>query len=319
MRAIVIERFGGPEVLQLADLPDPHAASGEVRIAVSVAGTNPVDASNRSDGSWAGIDLPYVPGYDVAGVVDQVGEGVSSVSVGDRVMAMTPFPRGGGGYAELVVVPADLVAALPAGVSFVDAAAVPLAAGTAYDVLERIDLAPGSWVLVHGASGGVGTSFVQLAAARDLNVIAASSPRSHDLLRDLGAAACIDYHDVDVADVARKIAGAPMEAIVDLVGGSALEQSLNAVRSHGRLASIATPDLDLDPLLDMNLTFHGVLISDDGERVQALAELIAAGTIRPIVAEVFPLERATDAHRQLETGHSGGKIVLQVNSDGSDR
>lgn len=316
MRVVVIERFGGPEVLQLADLPDPRVGAGEVRIAVHAAGANPVDASNRSDGSWAGIDLPHVPGYDVAGVVDRVGEGVGSVSVGERVMAMTPFPRGAGGYAEFVVLPADLIAPFPAGVSFAEASAVPLAAGTAYDVLDRIDLAPGSWVLVHGASGGVGTFLVQLAAAGELHVVAAASARSHELLRDLGAEACVDYNDVDVAEAARKIAGGRVDAIVDLVGGSALQRSLSAVRSHGELASIATPELDLDPILDMNLTFHGVLISDDGERVRALAELMAAGTMRPIVAEVFPLERVADAHRQLETGHSGGKIVLQVRPDG---
>jgi NADPH:quinone reductase-like Zn-dependent oxidoreductase len=150
-------------------------------------------------------------------VVDQVGEGVITPSVGDLAMAMTPFPRGAGGYAEFVVLAADLVAALPADVSLIDAAAVPLAAGTAHDLLQRIDLAPGSWVLVHGASGGVGTFFVQLAAARDLRVIAASSPRSHDLLRDLGAEACVDYHDVDVAAAARDIAAGPVNAIVDLV------------------------------------------------------------------------------------------------------
>ncbi|HEV8087957.1 MAG TPA: NADP-dependent oxidoreductase [Actinomycetota bacterium] len=316
MRAVVIERFGGPEVMQVRDRPDPDAGAGEVRISVYAAGTNPVDASDRSDGSWAGIDLPHVPGYDVAGLVDQVGEGVDGISVGQRVMAMMPFPRGAGGYAEFVVLPADLVAPLPAGVSFIDGAAVPLAAGTAYEVLERIDLAPGSWVLVHGASGGVGTFLVQLAATRDLHVIAASSARSHDLLRELGAADCIDYRDVDVAEAARGIAGGPVEAIVDLVGGTALQQSLGAVRSHGQLASIATPDLDLDPILDENLTFHGVLIEDSGERVRTLAGLLRAGTIRPILAEVFPLERVADAHRFLETGHSGGKIVLQVRSEG---
>src|SRR5689334_11539010 len=103
MRAVRIERFGGPDVLQLVDVPDPDVRSGHVRIAVHAAGTNPVDASNRSDGSWAGLELPHIPGYDVAGVIDQVGDGVDAVAVGDRVMAMTPFPRGGGGYAELVV------------------------------------------------------------------------------------------------------------------------------------------------------------------------------------------------------------------------
>src|SRR5215471_6606563 len=243
MRAIVIERFGGPQVIQLTDLPDPQAGTGQVRIAVHAAGTNPVDTSNRSDGTWARLELPHVLGYDVAGVVDQVGEGVDPAIVGRRVMAMTPFPRGAGGYAELVVLDTDLIASIPNDVSFVDAAAAPLAAGTAHDVLERIDLAPGGWVLVHGASGGVGTFFVQLAAARQLKVIAAASTRSHELLRELGAAACVDYHDVDLAEAPKTIAGGPVDAIVDLVGGSALQRSLGAVRSHGELASIATPDL----------------------------------------------------------------------------
>lgn len=316
MRAVMIERFGGPEVLQVADLPDPQAGPGQVRVAVHAAGTNPVDASNRSDGSWAGLDLPHVPGYDIAGVVDQVGDGVDDVAVGDRVMAMTPFPRGAGGYAELAVIDADLVAPLPRAVSFVEAAAVPLAAGTAHDVLERIDLAPGSWVLVHGASGGVGTFLVQLAAARGLRVVAAASERSHDLLLELGATACIDYHDVDVVDAAREIAAGPVDAVVDLVGGTAIQGGLEAVRSHGQLVSIATPELDLDPVLDENLTFHGVLIEDSGERMRTLARLVAEGEARPIVAGVLPLEQAAEAHRRLETGHSGGKIVLQVRPEG---
>lgn len=316
MRAVVIERFGGPEVLRLADLPDLQAGPGQVRVAVHAAGTNPVDAGNRSDGSWAGLDLPFVPGYDVAGVVDQVGEGVDAISIGDRVMAMTPFPRGAGGYAEQVAIDVDLVATLPADASMIEAAAVPLAGGTAYDVLERIDLDPGSWVLVHGASGGVGTFLVQLAAARGLRVVALASERSHDLLGDLGADRCIDYHDVDVARGALEAAGGPVDAVVDLVGGSSLHESLGAIRPYGKLASIASPDLDMDPIVDANLTFHGVLIADSGDRVRALAGLMGAGTIRSVVAEVFPLERAADAHRQLETGHSGGKIVLRIQYEG---
>jgi NADPH2:quinone reductase len=316
MRAVTIERFGGPEVLEVVDAPEPQAGPGQVRIAVHAAGTNPVDASNRSDGSWARLDLPHVPGYDVAGIVDQVGSGVDAVSLGERVMAMTPFPRGAGGYAEFVVVDAALVATMPDGASFVEAAAVPLAAGTAHDVLERIELPPGSSILVHGASGGVGTFLVQLAKARDLHVIAAASERSHDLLRDLGAEACVDYHDVDVGDAARRIVGRPLDAIVDLVGGMALQRSLSAVRSHGQLASIATPDLDLDPVLDENLTFHGVLIFDSPERMRTLAGVLGAGAIRPVIADVFPLEGVVDAHHLLETGHSGGKIVLQVRAEG---
>jgi len=315
MRAVVIERFGGPEVLRVADVPDPEPGPREIRIAVHAAGTNPVDASNRSDGSWAGLDLPHVPGYDVAGVVDQVSAGVDANSVGDRVMAMMPFPRGAGAYAEMVVVDADLVATVPDDVSLVDAAAVPLAAGTALDVLDRVDVAPGSWVIVHGASGGVGTFVTQLAAARGIRVIAVASERSHDILLELGAAACIDYHDADIADAAVTIAAGPVDAVLDLVGGSSLQRSLPAVRRYGRLASIATPDLDLDPVVDANLTFHGVLIADGGERIRTLARLLATGVIRPVVAEVFPLERVVDAHRLLATGHAGGKIVLRIQPD----
>ena len=316
MRAVVVERFGGPDVLQVADLPDPQAGPGQVRIAVHAAGTNPVDASNRDDGSWAGIELPHVPGYDIAGIVDQIGEGTDGVAIGDHVMAMMPFPRGAGGYAELVTIDASLVARLPDDVSLVEAAAVPLAAGTADDVLERIDLDAGSRVLVHGASGGVGTFFVQLAATRGLRVVAAASARSHDLLRSLGATACIDYHDADVVYETVKAVGGKVDAIVDLVGGPSLAASLAAVRSRGQLASIATPDLDLDPILDANLTFHGVLIDDDGDRVRRLADLLASGALRPVVAEVYFLEQAADAHRRLETGHSGGKIVLRVRTEG---
>jgi len=311
----VIERFGGPDVLQVVEVPDPRSGPGQVRIAVHAAGTNPVDASNRDDGSWAELDLPHVPGYDVAGIVDQVGEGADGVAIGDHVMAMTPFPRGAGGYAELVTIDAGLVARLPDDVSLIEAAAVPLAAGTASDVLQRIDLAAGSAVLVHGASGGVGTFFVQLAAAGGLRVVAAASARSHDLLRSLGATACIDYHDADVVDATLDALGGPVDAIVDLVGGSSLAGSLGAVRSRGQLASIATPELDLDPILDANLTFHGVLIADDGDRVRLLADLLASGKLRPVVVEEYPLERVADAHRRLEAGHSGGKIVLRVRTE----
>lgn len=317
MRAVMIERFGGPEVLHVVDAPDPQAGPGQVRIAVVAAGTNPVDASNRRDGSWARIELPHVPGYDIAGVVDQVGDGVDTVSVGERVMAMTPFPSGAGGYAELVVLDQQLVGRVPDAVSLIESAAVPLAAGTAFDVLERINPARGSWLLVHGASGGVGTFLVQLAAAREVRTIAVASSRSHDVLRDLGASACIDYQDGDVAEAVAEIASGPVDAIVDLVGGTALHRSLAAVRAHGQLVSIATPELDLDPVLDENLTFHGVLISDSGERIRELARLMDAGTFRAVIADVLPLEQAAEAHRTLETGHSGGKIVLQLRPDGS--
>jgi NADPH:quinone reductase len=227
-------------------------------------------------------------------------------------MAMTSFPGGAGGYAELAVVDADLLAPNPAGYSFVDAAAVPLAAGTAWEVLQRLRPAPGAWLLVHGASGGVGTFLVQLAAAADLRVIAVGGAGSHRLLRELGAAHCLDYHTAAVAPAAVAAAGGPVDAIVDLVGGTGLQDSLAAVRAGGQLAAIATPRLDLDPVLDANLTLHGVLIQDNGDRTRILADLLGRQVIRPVIAGVYPLERAAEAHRRLESRHSGGKLVLQI-------
>jgi NADPH2:quinone reductase len=319
MKAVLVKGFGDPDVLQVAEVPDPQAGPGQVRVAVHAAGTNPVDAGNRADGTWARLRPPCILGYDIAGVVDQVGDGVHNLRVGDRVMAMTPFPSGAGGYAELTVLDADLtvldadlVAPIPADCSFIDAAAVPLAAGTAWEVLRRLQPVPGAWVLVHGASGGVGTFFVQLAAAGAVRVIAVGGAGSHHLLGELGAACCVDYHATAVAPAAVAAAGGPVDAIVDLVGGAGLQASLTAVRAHGHLAAIATPHLDLDPVLDANLTFHGVLIEDNDKRTRNLADLLGRHTIRPVIAGVYPLERAAEAHRRLETGHSGGKIVLQV-------
>ena len=231
---------------------------------MTAAGTNPVDASNRADGSWAGIQFPHVPGYDVAGVIDAMGAGVTRVGVGDTVMAMTSFPRGAGGYAEFVVTSADLVATLEADVDLVAAAAVPLAAGTALEVLERLSLDHRSTLLVLGGSGGVGQFLLQLASHEGLRTIAVGGPSSHERMRDDGAAACIDYTTEDVAARTLKLPGGRVDAIADLVGGDQLARSLGALKPRGSAASIATPDLDLDAVLDNNIAFHDVSSTTTG-------------------------------------------------------
>lgn len=312
MKAVVVHRSGGPDELHLEEIADPEPGAGEVRIAVTAAGTNPVDASNRDDGSWAGIEFPHVPGYDVAGVIDAIGPEVTGVRDGDTVMAMTSFPRGAAGYAELVVTSADLVATLEPDVDLVSAAAVPLAAGTALDVLERLALDRGSTLLVLGASGGVGQFVLQLAGHEGLRPIAVGGRSSHERMRDDGADACIDYTTEDVAQRTLELAGEPVDAIADLVGGDLLNRALGALKPKGSVASIATPELDLDAVLDNNITFHGVLIDDDGTRTRRLADLFARGVLRPHVSHVLPLEDAAQAHRILESGHAGGKVVLTV-------
>ena len=272
MRAVLVSAFGGPEQLRPGQAADPVAGPGQVRVAVHAAGVNPVDAGNRADGRWAGLRAPCILGYDVAGVIDSVGPGVSSLAPGDRVMAMTHFPDGAGGYAELAVIDAALAAPISSATSFADAAAAGI------------------------TTIGVGRQVM------------------HALMSGSGATACIDYTCEDVAPRALALAGGPVDAIADLVGGRLAQAACPALRSGGQIAAIATPELDLDPLLDANITFHGVLVQDDGDRTRRLAALLDRRTLRPVVSHVLPLAAAAEAHRILEGGHPGGKIVLDVAS-----
>jgi NADPH2:quinone reductase len=312
MRAVLVSEFGGPEQLRPTQAADPVAGPGQVRVAVHAAGVNPVDASNRADGRWAGLRVPCILGYDVAGVIDSVGPGVTGLAPGDRVMAMTHFPDGAGGYAERAVLDAVLAAPISSATSFSDAAATPLAAGTACLVLARLGLPPGSRLLVLGASGGVGLFLLQLAAAAGIMTIGTGRQMRHAQMSGSGASACIDYTREDVASRALALAGGPVDAIADLVGGRLAQAACRTLRPGGQIAAIATPELDLDLLLDANITFHGVLVQDDGDRTRAIAALLDRRALRPVVSHVLPLAAAAEAHRILEGGHAGGKIVLDV-------
>jgi len=229
-------------------------------------------------------------------------------------MAMTHFPDGAGGYAELAVVDASLAAPISAAVSFAEAAATPLAAGTAQVVLARLCLARGSRLLVLGGSGGVGLFLLPMAAAAGIVTIGVGRRAMHAQMSAQGAASCIDYTREEIAPRARALAGGAVDAIADLVGGTLAAAALQAVRPGGQIAAIATPQLDLDPLLDGNITFHGVLVGDDGDRTRALAALLDRRALRPVVSHVLPLAAAAEAHRILEGRHAGGKIVLDVTS-----
>jgi NADPH:quinone reductase len=309
LRAVVVRRFGGPDVLEYGEVLDPQPGAGEVRIAVRAAGANPVDAGNRADGTWAGIELPWIPGYEVAGVVETCGPGSGDLSPGQRVVAMTEFPARGGGYAELAVVAAKDVVPLDDSVSFAAAATAPLAAGTAWEVLERLGLPAGNRLLVLGASGGVGSYLLQLAALRGIATVAVGRSEHHQRLRQLGVLACVDYADGRSAESLRRT-GLELDAIADLVGGPAVRPWLAALRQRGQIASIEPPELDLGDLVDANITFHGVLLANSAERTRALAGLLADGSLTAHVAHKLPLAEAAQAHRLLESRHAGGKIVL---------
>jgi NADPH2:quinone reductase len=309
MQAEIVEEFGDPPRLVLRDVPTPDPGPGQVRIKVAAAGINPVDTYNAKDPSWAGLSPGCVLGYDIAGVIDSWGTGYRDYLVGNKVMAMTAFPSGQGGYAEYAIVNEQLIAPLPDDADLVAASSVPLAAGTAWEVLRKVEPA-GATMLVVGGSGGVGLFLIQLAAAAGIRVIALGQERSHDVMRGNGAAACIDYRSADAIAQAADAAGGSFDSIADLVGGPLTGQAQPYLRDEGVIAAIAGPELDVDQMIDANQSFHGILIRDDGDRVRHLAELFAAGRLKTHVTRVLPLAEALEAHRLVDSGEAGGKVVL---------
>jgi NADPH:quinone reductase-like Zn-dependent oxidoreductase len=302
VRAVVVDRPGGPEVLRVVDLPPPIPGPDEVLVEVEAVGVNPVDAGNRSDPSWAGVSPPYRLGYEFAGRV---------VDTGEPVWALLPA-RGtaAGALAEQVAVAREYVAPRPPELHAIAAAALPLAGCTAIQVLERMPLPAASWLLVHGATGGVGHLLVQLARGLGLHVAAACRPEERRRLEELGVGLVLDRSDPSPAAVAVERLGHELDAVVDLVGGQ-LAPSLPYVRVGGRAATIVDLAGDLELAIDRNVDLHGVLLRAGRDRLYELSSAVAAG-LRPHVTETYPLERTADAHRRLEAGRVGGKLVITL-------
>jgi NADPH:quinone reductase len=312
MRALVVQQPGGPEVMRLRQLPAPQPGPGQVVVAVEAVGVNPVDAANRADPSWAGVRPPYVVGYEVAGRIQAVGDD-GGWTRGDPVWGLLPV-RGTrwGTYAELVTLDAALVGPRPPSLSAVQAASLPLAGFTAVQLLDRLEPTPGEWVLVHGAAGGVGSLFVQLARARGARVVASASGQREALLRGLGVEVFLDRHAGRVAERAYRAIGQELDMVADLVGYGTLAASLPVVREGGRAGSIVALAGDLEPAVDRNITLHGVLVRPSRQVLEVLAAAVAGGSLRPVVDQVLELADAAVAHRRVESGHGQGKVVLRV-------
>jgi NADPH2:quinone reductase len=315
MRAMVLPRFGGPELFEERDVPKPTPGPGELLVRIVASGTNPVDAKLRHDGSWAGQKPPIVLGYDASGVVEGVGPGVKDFKAGDEVY-FTPeiFGNTLGTYAEWNVVPAAIGAPRPRGLTHVQAAAFPLAAGTAWDaVVRRLAVRPGETILIHGGAGGVGTFAIQIARASGARVIATAGTANQATLRELGADVCVDYTREDPAAVAlRETGNAGVDAVFSTVGGDTLARSIPATRPGGRLATILGISGDLSAFYPRNQTLHGVFLTREGKRLRELAALVEQGKLRAVVDAVLPLAQVGEAHRRLDSGHGRGKIVLEV-------
>ncbi|NEM91113.1 zinc-binding dehydrogenase [Galbitalea soli] len=316
MRAISQDTFGGPDVLKVVDLPTPSPGVSEILVAVHAAGLNPTDWGNRARGF--SVQTPVTLGWDVSGVVEAVGFGVTLFKPGDEVFGMLPYPGGVGSHAEYVTGPARAFALKPSAIDHVEAGALPLAALTAYQALvETADLRPGQRVLIHAAAGGVGHLAVQIAKSRGAYVIGTASASKHDLLRSLGADEVIDYQSVDFAEVVRGV-----DVVLDSISSDAAgrARSLAVLRPGGTLVSLIPVPIDateLHAIAERGIRFEALLVEADHAGMQAIADLAESGELRPHIAATFPLAEAARAHALGESRRTAGKIVLEVREGGS--
>jgi NADPH:quinone reductase-like Zn-dependent oxidoreductase len=310
VRAIRQDALGPPEVLKLIEAPKPEPRPTEVLVRVAAAGVNPVDWKTRAKGGFLG-EPPFTVGWDVAGVVEQVGFGVTRFAVGDRVFGMPRFPGEAAAYAEYVTARSRQLARVPEGLELSEAAAIPLGALTAWQTLvDTANVGPGDRVLIHAAAGGVGHFAVQIAKARGAYVIGTARERHHDWLRELGVDEPLDYTRVEVGEAVRDV-----DLVLDLVGGETGIASLPAVRDGGLLINVPSSG-DLDALRDAageRVAATGFLVEPDGEGMDAIASLIEEGALRVKLAQALPLEQAARAHELGERGEiGGGKLVLDT-------
>jgi NADPH:quinone reductase-like Zn-dependent oxidoreductase len=299
MKAVRFSRFGGPDVLEIVDLPDPHPGPGQVRIAVRAAGVNPSDWKKRK--GLMDEELPQTMGYEAAGVVDELGAGVAGVAVGDRVFGLSAE---GTAQAELAVL--SYYAPVPPSLGFAGAAALPAAVETATRALDQLGVGAGSSLLINGASGSVGSAAVQLAVARGARVIGTASPANHDYLRSLGAEP-VAYGDGLTGRV-RALAPDGVDLALDVAGSGVLPELIEL--AGGREHVITVADF-------AGAREHGVRFSsgDAGRAVHVLGEigeLIESGRFSLPVVQTFPLVDVAQAHRVSEDGHVRGKLVLLV-------
>ena len=311
MKAVRFHEYGGREVLVVEKVPVPTPGKGEMLVKVEAAGVNPVDWKLRvGGGKQLGITLPFVPGFDVAGAVVEVGEGVTRFKVRDDVYAYLSLSRGGA-YAEYAIVREDEAAAKPATLNYVHAAAVPLTALTAWQALfDTAGLEKGQTVLIHGASGGVGTFAVQLAKARGARVVGTASERNQLYLKELGADVSIDYEKQRFYEHVKDA-----DVVLDTVGGETLAASFRAVKPGGFIVSIVDDPARHAPA-GSKVRTASILVKPDGEELAKIGALIDEGKVKVVVSEVLPLLGAQSAHEKIETGHTRGKIVLRVGGGG---
>jgi NADPH:quinone reductase-like Zn-dependent oxidoreductase len=315
MRAMRQEVLGGPDVLHEVEIAKPELGLSQILVRVHAAGLNPTDWSHRAFPIFLGPP-PFTLGWDVSGVVEATGFGVTIFKPGDEVFGMLPYPHGVGSHAEYVAGPARAFAYKPRTLDHVQAGALPLAALTAWQALnDTAHLEAGQRVLIHAAAGGVGHLAVQIAKARGAYVIGTASAGHHELVRGLGADEMIDYQATDFAEAVSDV-----DMVLDTVGGDYPSRSLRTLRPDGLLVSL----LPFPPEVPGEASGLGVraelmLVEHDHAGMTAIADLVTDGKLRPVIAGVFPLAEAAKAHQIGEARHVAGKLVLTMPAGAIDR
>jgi len=314
MRAIRIHNYGGPEVLQYEDAPRPKPQAGEVLVRVKAAGVNPIDWKVR-EGHMKDFwphKFPLILGWDLSGVVEKVGPRVSQFKRGDEVYSL-PDPTRNGAYADYIVVREPELALKPNSLHHIRAAAVPLAALTAWQSLfDTAQLQPGQRVLIHAGSGGVGHFAVQFAKWKGAYVFATASTKNQDLLRKLGVDKAIDYTQQRFEEVARNI-----DIVLDTLGDDTQERSWSVLKKGGVLVSLVQPPSE-ERAKELGVRAALLGARPNGAQLAEIAKIIDSGKLAPIIDRILPLSEARRAHELSQSGHTHGKIALRVsNGDGT--
>jgi len=308
MKAIVIHEYGGPEVLKYEDVPRPEPKEDQLLVRVIAAGVNPVDGLIRSGmfSKYETAVFPMILGADIAGVVEKAGNKITKFKAGDPVFAYASL-KSGGGYAEYALTTEREAAPKPKSLTYVNAAAVPVVALTAWQALiDTAKLSAGQAMLIHGGSGGVGTFAIQIAKAHGAKVIATASTANQDLLKQLGADVTIDYTKQKFEDVAKDV-----DVVLDSVGNDTLARSYGVVKKGGFIVSlVARPErAELDK---RGIRGAALNVEPNSDELAEIGKLVDEGKIKVTVSQTFPLSEAVKAQEQVATGHTRGKVVLKV-------
>jgi len=310
MKAVQINAYGGPEVLEVKDIPTPIPKKGQILVEVHAAGLNPFDAKLRAGmmKNMIPLKFPVTPGGDFAGLVTQVGEGVSDIEAGDEVYGTAIILNGGSGaYAEIAVANVANCALKPKSIGFSQAAALPVAGISAVQAVEEhMNLTSGQKILIHGGAGGIGHMAIQLAKSIGGNVATTVSADDKEFVKGLGADEAIDYKNQKFEEILKDF-----DAVFDMVGGEITNKSFQVLKRGGVLVSMVGQSNE-ELSKKYGVTGIGQNTQNDAQHLKHLAELVDTGKIKVHIDKVFPLDQVRDAFTHLETGHPRGKVVLKV-------